>query len=81
MTAAPIDEQVTRIRSAPAASAEPTWPTTLRDTPGVNFPCAITSLIRLSSTILKVFTPGSRSLHKRLNTGARVTEVWIKPSF
>ena len=79
-TARPIDEQVTMIVSAPAASAAATCSTTRRAVAGRRRPWAITSLMRLSSTRLKTATWGSCSRQSCSNIGTSVADVWISPS-
>jgi hypothetical protein len=79
-TAGPIEEQVTRMWEAPAASAEPMWPATRRAVSGVRRPAAMVFLIRLSSTMLNVSTPGRCLAHSSANTGTSVAEVWTSPS-
>jgi hypothetical protein len=70
-----MDEQVTRITSAPASSAAATCCTSRRAVAGRNWSWAITSLIRLSSTMLNTGTAGSFSLHSCSNIGTSVAEV------
>src|SRR5439155_27308069 len=77
-TARPIDEHVTRMNSAPACSADRTWPTSRRAVGGGQHWSRMMSHNRLSSTMLNTVAPRSNSSASVLKTGTIVGEVWMK---